>query len=41
MHHGYKKTKIHNIDIRKFDVTPYIGQGIECVIGGPPAKKGR
>ena len=33
-----KKTKIHNIDIRDFDITAYQGKGIECVIGGPPCQ---
>lgn len=33
-----KKTKIHNIDIREFDITPYKESGIECVIGGPPCQ---
>lgn len=29
---------IHNIDIRNFDVTEYIDEGIECIIGGPPCQ---
>lgn len=33
-----KDTKIHNVDIRAFDVNPYKGMGIECVIGGPPCQ---
>jgi DNA (cytosine-5)-methyltransferase 1 len=31
-------TTIHCTDIREFDPRPYIGQGIECVIGGPPCQ---
>lgn len=30
--------KIHCEDIRKFDPTPYIDKGIECIIGGPPCQ---
>lgn len=33
-----KSTKIHNIDIRKFDISKYINAGIECIIGGPPCQ---
>ncbi|POD14227.1 hypothetical protein ALQ65_200159 [Pseudomonas syringae pv. coriandricola] len=29
---------IHCQDIREFDPTPYVGIGIECVIGGPPCQ---
>lgn len=29
---------IHCQDIRNFDPTPYVGIGIECVIGGPPCQ---
>lgn len=29
---------IHCEDIRNFDPTPYVGLGIECVIGGPPCQ---
>lgn len=29
---------IHCEDIRNFDPTPYVGIGIECVIGGPPCQ---
>ena len=29
---------IHCQDIRNFDPTPYVGMGIECVIGGPPCQ---
>lgn len=25
-------------DVRKFDATPFAGQGIECIIGGPPCQ---
>ncbi|MCY4044570.1 MAG: DNA cytosine methyltransferase, partial [Cellvibrionales bacterium] len=31
-------TTIHNIDIRDFDVSPYIDKDIECIIGGPPCQ---
>jgi len=30
--------KIHCQDIREFDPKPYVGIGIECVIGGPPCQ---
>lgn len=33
-----RETTIHCIDIKNFDPTPYIGRGIECVIGGPPCQ---
>lgn len=33
-----KHTSIHNIDIRDFDVTRYVGKGIKCIIGGPPCQ---
>lgn len=29
---------VHCQDIRQFDPEPYIGAGIECVIGGPPCQ---
>jgi DNA (cytosine-5)-methyltransferase 1 len=32
------KLNIHCEDIRNFDPTPYVGIGIECVIGGPPCQ---
>jgi len=31
-------TAVHEIDIRKFDATEYVGKGIRCVIGGPPCQ---
>ncbi|CAE6916963.1 DNA cytosine methyltransferase [Paraburkholderia domus] len=31
-------TEIHNLDIREFDPSIYVDQGIECVIGGPPCQ---
>jgi len=31
-------TNIHCEDIRLFDATPYVNDGIECVIGGPPCQ---
>lgn len=30
--------KVHCEDIRKFDPSPYVGIGIQCVIGGPPCQ---
>jgi DNA (cytosine-5)-methyltransferase 1 len=32
------KLNVHCEDIRNFDPTPYVGIGIECVIGGPPCQ---
>lgn len=32
------KLNVHCQDIRNFDPTPYVGIGIECVIGGPPCQ---
>ncbi|UKE50519.1 DNA cytosine methyltransferase [Xanthomonas translucens] len=32
------KLNVHCEDIRNFDPTPYVGVGIECVIGGPPCQ---
>ncbi|WP_299341392.1 DNA cytosine methyltransferase [uncultured Pseudoxanthomonas sp.] len=32
------KLNVHCQDIRTFDPTPYVGVGIECVIGGPPCQ---
>lgn len=29
---------VHCEDIRDFDPSPYVGMGIECVIGGPPCQ---
>lgn len=34
----HNNTDIHNVDIRKFDVSPYKNLGIECLIGGPPCQ---
>ena len=37
--HGFsKKTEIFCKDIADFDVAPFVGTGIECVIGGPPCQ---
>ena len=33
-----KDAIIHNVDICEFDVTPYINQNIQCIIGGPPCQ---
>ncbi|MET3953103.1 DNA cytosine methyltransferase [Arthrobacter sp. UYEF36] len=30
--------RVHCEDIREFDPSPYVGIGIECVIGGPPCQ---
>lgn len=30
--------KVHCEDIRTFDPSPYVGIGVECVIGGPPCQ---
>ncbi|WP_313928484.1 DNA cytosine methyltransferase [Pseudoxanthomonas sp.] len=32
------KLNVHCQDIRTFDPAPYVGVGIECVIGGPPCQ---
>lgn len=32
------KLNVHCQDIREFDPTPYVGIGVECVIGGPPCQ---
>ncbi|PPT56891.1 DNA cytosine methyltransferase [Xanthomonas arboricola] len=32
------RLNVHCQDIRNFDPTPYVGVGIECVIGGPPCQ---
>jgi DNA (cytosine-5)-methyltransferase 1 len=31
-------SRIHCGDIKEFDPSPYVGVGIECVIGGPPCQ---
>ncbi|MGJ8652484.1 MAG: DNA (cytosine-5-)-methyltransferase [Opitutaceae bacterium] len=33
-----KRSRIHNLDVREFDVTQYLDEDIECVIGGPPCQ---
>jgi len=33
-----QETNIHNIDIRDFDVSPYLSKKIDCIIGGPPCQ---
>ena len=30
--------RVHCVDIREFDPSPYKDQGVECVIGGPPCQ---
>lgn len=32
------KLNVHCEDIRNFDPAPYVGVGIECIIGGPPCQ---
>lgn len=32
------KLNVHCQDIRDFDPSPYVGIGVECVIGGPPCQ---
>jgi DNA (cytosine-5)-methyltransferase 1 len=34
----FRDAHVNCIDIREFDPTPYVGIGIECVIGGPPCQ---
>ena len=30
--------KVHCQDIKEFDPSPYVGVGVECIIGGPPCQ---
>ena len=36
--HFSHKTKLFNLDITDFDESQFIGEGIECIIGGPPCQ---
>jgi DNA (cytosine-5)-methyltransferase 1 len=36
--HFSSQTEFYCQDIRSFDCSPYVGKGIDCIIGGPPCQ---